>query len=139
MKRLLALGVALVLAAPAAAVAQGGPLPGAIVLSFNKCDLARVGDIIQMTDSAIVPIAQEMVNEGKLFNYGLMTHDWGDEWNVVYYYVVEDHRAFLNFWDDFVSRIVQRHPTLFGEFLARCSEHKDNIYGHSAFTGPPGQ
>ncbi len=137
MKRLIALAASLAIASPVALAAQDGPLPGTIVLSFNKCDLSKVGDIVRMTDSAVVPIAQELVNEGKIFNYGLMTHDWGDEWNVVYYYVVESHEAFLGFWNEFVSRIQQRHPTLFGEFLSRCSEHKDNIYGHAAFTGPP--
>jgi hypothetical protein len=96
-----------------------------------------VGYLSQLTDSAVVPIAQELVNEGKIFNYGMLTHSWGDEWNVVYYYVVENHQAFLSFWGEFVSRIQERHPNLFSEFQARCSEHRDNIHGHSAFTGPP--
>lgn len=137
MKHAVTLVLSFVLAAPAVVVAQDGPLPGTIVLSFNKCDLDQVGYLAQLTDSAVVPIAQELVNEGKIFNYGMMTHNWGDEWNVVYYYVVENQTAFLAFWSDFVARVSERHPTLFNEFQARCSEHRDNIYGHSAFTGPP--
>ena len=137
MKSAVTLVLSFALLAPAAVAAQDGPLPGTVVLSFNKCDLDQVGYLARLTDSAVVPIAQELVNEGMIFNYGLMTHNWGDEWNVVYYYVAESHRAFLDFWSEFVSRIQQRHPDLFGEFQERCSEHKDNIYGHSAFTGPP--
>lgn len=131
---ILALSVAFV--APVALVAQEGPLPGTIVVSYNKCDLGQVSYLTQLTDSAVVPIAQELVNEGKIFNYGLMTHSWGDEWNVVYYYVVENQDAFFSFWSEFVSRIQERHPDLFGEFQSRCSEHKDSIYGHAAFTAP---
>ncbi|NNG15115.1 MAG: hypothetical protein HKM89_01455 [Gemmatimonadales bacterium] len=136
MKRLLTLSLAFALLAPAALAAQDGPLPGTIVLSFNKCDLDQVGYLTQLTDSAVVPIAQELVNEGKIFNYGMMTHSWGDEWNVAYYYVVENQQAFFDFWSEFVSRVSERHPNLFNEFQARCSEHKDSIYGHAAFTAP---
>jgi hypothetical protein len=137
MKRGVTLALSIALLVPAALAAQDGPLLGTVVLSFNKCDLDQVGYISQLTDSAVVPIVQELVNEGKIFNYGLLTHNWGDEWNVVYYYVVENHQSFLNFWSDFVSRVQVRHPGLFSEFQARCSEHRDNIYGHAAFTGPP--
>ena len=38
-----------------------------------------------------VEYPSRLVNEGKIFNYGMLTHSWGDEWNVVYYYVVENH------------------------------------------------
>ncbi len=137
MKRLLALVLAYGFAVPAVVAAQDGP--GTIVISYNKCDLSEVGYITQLTDSAVVPIVQGMVNEGKIFNYGLMTHRWGDEWNVVYYYVVANRDAFFAFWDDFVARVQQAHPTLFSEFQKRCSEHKDSIYGHAAFTSPPAE
>lgn len=63
---------------PSTAQAQG-----VLIVSQNKCPLDKVPQIRQLTDSLWTPIAQELVNEGKLQAAGSAYHSWGDEWNVV--------------------------------------------------------
>jgi hypothetical protein len=60
-----------------------------LVLQQNKCDLGKVGEIRAFVDSAFAPVAQELVNEGKIMGFHSAFHAWGDEWNVVYFYVAE--------------------------------------------------
>lgn len=56
----------------------------ALVVSQNKCKSEHLGDLRAFADSAWIPIAQELVNEGKLIAAGSAFHSWGDEWNVIY-------------------------------------------------------
>jgi hypothetical protein len=122
-----------------AAIAQeeAPPQPTAVVFSYWKCDYGELDAIRQITDSVTVPIAQELVNEGMWVGYGELRHAWADEWNVVYYYLAQDIPTFLSGWQQFASRITERHPDLFNWFTERCPEHKDNIYNWGPRTTPP--
>ena len=123
MRRLLSYALVLSLIAPAAAAAQG-----TLVLSQNKCSSGKEGTIRQMIDSLWMPIAQEIVNEGKLTGVGSAYHAWGDEWNVIIWYIANDTPGFLTGFGELARRIQQRHPTLISQFQAMCTEHKDSIY-----------
>jgi hypothetical protein len=99
-----------------------------LVLSQNKCALDKQDQIRRMADSLWMPIAQELVNEGKLTSVGSAYHAWGDEWNVIVWYVAPTMNAFNTGFGELIARINQRHPTLLPQFTAWCSEHKDSIY-----------
>ena len=119
--------------APTLSLAQESePFP-TIVLSSWKCDWTKLGTIAQSNDSLRTPIAQELVNEGKLINYGMLTHDFADEWNVVTYRTAADKTAFFEAAAELNRRFTERHPDA-PSLTDYCTEHKDNIYVLRTFT-----
>lgn len=132
MRRILLFSAALALAS-SYSVAEAQTL----VVSQNKCDLAKQGELRALVDSAFVPVAQEVVNEGKLEFFTSAYHSWGDEWNVVFYYVAEDIPAFLDAFGEMFSRMQERHPDFIGFFQGACSEHKDSFYSLGRRTSEP--
>lgn len=138
-RRSMTLLTSLLFLLPAAAVAQDdeeAPQPSAdfVVVASFKCDLGSVGQIIEVTNEKLVPIAQESVDAGHWMYYQLLTHTWGDEWNVNFYMRALNRDHFYEGWDQYISGIVERHPDLIPWFQEVCSEHKDNIYGSTAST-----
>lgn len=131
MRRLAMLGLVVSLAAPGAIHAQG-----TLVVSQNKCALDKQGEVHHMIDSLWIPVAQELVNEGKLTAAGSAYHSWGDEWNVVFWYTADDIPTFLKAWGEMVKRTQQRHPTMYAQFAAMCFEHKDSFYSRGRTTAP---
>lgn len=134
MPRLALLCCVLCLLVPSTLNAQG-----VLVVSQNKCALDKQGQLRQTNDSLWIPIAQELVNEGKLTAAGSAYHAWGDEWNVVLWYTAADTEAFFSAFSELVGRFNQRHPGLMGQFQSWCSEHKDSMYsqGRSTTPAPP--
>ena len=110
-----------------------------VQLAFWKCDWAEFGNIAQVTDSIWTPIAQELIDEGKLLYFQLLRHNWSDEWNFVYYYRAKDIPSFLDAWDEIVSRVEDRHPDFYDWFDSRCSDHKDGFYTSVTQTQVPSQ
>lgn len=133
MRRILLAAAFVFLLAPTFQVAQAQVL----VVSQNKCQLEALGDIRAFADSAWVPLAQELVNEGKLIAAGTAFHAWGDEWNVVYWYTAEDIPAFLSAFSELVSRSDERYPEALKLFYGWCFEHKDSFYSTGKATVPP--
>ncbi len=107
-----------------------------LVVSQNKCKWEHEGDLRAFADSAWIPIAQELVNEGKLISAGSAFHSWGDEWNAVYWYTADDISAFLSAWSELVSRAQERYPNGIALFQDWCFEHKDSMYSVGAVTTP---
>jgi hypothetical protein len=105
-------------------------------VSYWKCNFAHMGKLTGAADSLLAPIAQELVDEGSLYAFGTLTHTWGDEWNLVFYWTAEDIPAFLDAWQEMTRRINERHPDAF-PITDYCTDHKDNIYTQVAGTQPP--
>jgi hypothetical protein len=119
----------LVVSTPLAA--QDEPQPGAVSMRYFECGLGDLGDAVQLLNEEWRPVAQELVDEGVLIAYGILTHGWGDEWNLIDYYVATDTQAFHVAWAELVQRAQARDPNgdMFEEFAELCPRHKDNIYG----------
>jgi hypothetical protein len=104
--------------------------PGITVVRYFECNMGGVGEAIGMLNGVGRTIAMELIEEGLLYDYGILTHAWGDEWNLIDYFVVENMPAFNRAWQEFLRRFVQVDPE--GEMQARftelCGRHKDNIY-----------
>lgn len=123
----------LICALPATALGQDNPTVG---VSYWKCDWANLQEIQQTADSIVTPIYQEMVDEGTIMNWGMLTHQWGDSWNIVMYTTAADTPAYLNATQEANQRIQERHPDL-TPLTDYCTEHKDNIYTLSTGTSSP--
>lgn len=99
-----------------------------LIVSFNMVSMADVGKVNQMADSIFVPILKELVDEGMLYSFGSFNHNWGDEWNVNYWYTAKDMASFDKFWDEYVSRVSTSHPGAWATMVKYFQAHKDNIY-----------
>ena len=115
------------------------PSNDTVQLAFWKCDWAEFGNLAEVTDSIWTPIAQELVDEGKLLYFQLLRHNWSDEWNFVYYYRAKDIPSFLDAWGEMGSRVEERHPDFFDSFISHCSDHKDGFYTSVTQTQAPSQ
>ena len=109
-------------------------------LSFWKCNFGFTGDLIDVVEEGGLPVAQEMVDSGDVFAWGLMTHAWGDEWNVMFYAAVNGDKDFL----DVTSTLQGQQFSAYGAennalFVENCTEHRDNIYSMAMFTQPAGE
>lgn len=145
MKRMLAVAVAATLGAVASPAAGQEDADRQFVVARSFQCSPQGGGIAWL--QAWRPIVQEMIAEGSFVDYGIMAHAWGDEWNVVDFFVVEDLSAFHTDFAELVRRAVERDipaPTYEnseGETVERapfgqiCTRHKDNIY---ALVAPPG-
>jgi hypothetical protein len=89
-----------------------------LITSFNMVTMSDVGKVNKLVDSVFTPILKELVDEGMIYSFGQFNHSWGDEWNVNFWYTAKDMTSFDKFWDEYVTRVRERHPTA----------HKDNIY-----------
>ncbi|MDX1700340.1 MAG: hypothetical protein R3250_06960 [Melioribacteraceae bacterium] len=104
------------------------PKPGWLVFRQNIVKLEDWPYINKILDSITVPIMTELIDEGKLIGWGQLNHAWGDEWNLNLYYITESHGAFIEFWNEFVKRISERYPDIWGEWAPKLQAHKDNMY-----------
>ena len=109
---------------------------GILTVSYNKCALDKQEQIRQVMDSLWLPIAQELVNEGKLTGAGSAYHAWGDEWNVVIWYTAPNITTFLAGFNELYRRMNQRHPDAAARFGSWCTEHKDSFYAMGKETTP---
>jgi hypothetical protein len=140
MRRFTLTALVLALLAPVAMQAQEEPMePGTLIVSYWKCEWDAIGTLVQRYDSLSNPINQELVNEGILFAAGMATHDWADEWNVLYWSVAADKTAAFAAFDEFGRRYNERNPEPPSDptFLEICEEHKDAIYTYGPHTDPP--
>lgn len=142
MLRLIFTVLVLALLAPVASQAQEEPMePGTLVVSYWKCEWDGIGTLVQRYDSLSNPINQELVNEGMLYAAGMATHDWADEWNVLYWWITTNKAAFFEARAETNRRFNERNPDPPSDpaFLEICEEHKDGIYNYGPHTVPPGQ
>jgi hypothetical protein len=109
-----------------------------LIVSQNMVSMLDVGKVNRMGDSIFVPILKELVDEGMLYSFGSFNHNWGDEWNVNYYYTAKDMSSFDKFWDEYIKRVSTRHPDAWVAMVKYFQAHKDNIYViRNQYPAPP--
>lgn len=104
---------------------DGNPL---LVTIHNKVKMADMPHVNKMVDSILTPVLKELVDEKMIYSFGHFTHSWGDEWNMNSWYVTQDLSSFDKFWQEYRSRVSEKHPDAWGEIVKYIQEHKDNIY-----------
>ncbi|NND05552.1 MAG: hypothetical protein HKN87_04155 [Saprospiraceae bacterium] len=102
-----------------------------VVFSQNKCDYGKLEGLREKTKSVSAPILNELVQEGKLINWGILEHSWGDEWNWNIYYAAKDIPTFLDAFNTFVSEASKADSQFVSEIWNSCFEHKDAMYTES--------
>lgn len=129
--------LALVIAA-APAQAQNAPpqQPPTIFVISWQCDRTAVDGLVETMKTQQLVIAQELVNEGALWSYSVMVHDWGDEWNLVAVLMADDMAK----GDAASNAIRQGMQERFGPanpIAQHCSDHKDSVYRGAFVTDTP--
>jgi hypothetical protein len=122
--------VLLLVPAPAAE-AQDQPVEletGFFMMNQYMCPLHLARDVNREMRDLFVPIWRELQEEGAIRTAGFLDHAWGDEWNVNFFIVADNHRAFLDAWDEMIRRANQRDPEWFDRIAPLCDRHKDNLY-----------
>ena len=133
----------ILLVAGLALLAAAGPVqaqaaPGILVIRSFKC--SPEGMAVEMLNRT-QPIVEELIAEGRLMDYGLARHSWGDEWNVVDYWVAADLPTFQAAFTEILRRFRERNadrPAPERPLSEVCTEHKDNIYNLVAPPAPRG-
>ena len=131
MKNLIKISITLVLLFTSLNFGQDSkesPKPGILVLSQNMVKMSDVSKINKMVDSVFTPILNGLADEGKIFGWGQLNHNWGDEWNLNFYYIAKDMDSFHKFWGEYVKRVSDKHPDAFSSTVEFFQAHKDNIY-----------
>ena len=99
-----------------------------VVISKNKCHSNRISELREMMEENGAQVLNDLVSEGKLLNWGVLTHAWGDAYNWNVFYVAETHTKFLEAWSEFISRVVENDPEAADRMGEICWEHEDSIY-----------
>ncbi len=137
LRSLVALCIASGLAMGAAPLGAQEAAPTHVVMRYFKCN--PQGQAVALMQEGR-PVIDEMVSEGKFIGYGILTHNWGDEWNVVDFFTVDGLDSFFASFAEMTERLdaassdgqeEEDDGPSFGEI---CTEHKDNIY---SVIGPP--
>lgn len=102
--------------------------PGVVIVSQNKCSFTGLTEVNNWWRSTGGPILDDLVRQGRLMGWGVLSHAWGDEWNQVVYYTARDLNTFTASFTEFFRQASQRDPTIMQKLTSWCSEHKDNIY-----------
>ena len=102
--------------------------PTHVVMRYFKCN--PQGEAVALMQEGR-PVVDEMIAEGKFISHGIMTHNWGDGWNVVGFFAVDGLDSFFGNFGELTPRI---EAATEGDEEDRpqwdeiCTEHKDNIY-----------
>lgn len=128
------------LSLPSTAVAQQAQAPerpGTLVVSLQRCSLDTLDELNEFTKTVFLPILEAQVRAGTLLGWGEFQHDWGDEWNVGWYYLARDKAQFFAAFDEFLAEVLRRDPEALKKFGRWCSDHRDNIYDVTQWVAPP--
>ena len=102
---------------------------GFVMLNQNKVEFSNQGKAFKLVDEYFNPVWNQLVDEKMIISYSVMTHGWGDEWNLNYMIVTENHEAFLKAWSEGFKRIRNTMPQeKWNELMNYTIEHKDNLY-----------
>ncbi|MEZ4699970.1 MAG: hypothetical protein R2834_06540 [Rhodothermales bacterium] len=128
MKRLIACCTLLV-ALSSVSLAQDAAAPqGFLMFHQNKVAGLDVPRLNQLADSIMRPVLDAMVEEQIIMSWGILTHEWGDEWNWNWYLTTADHASFVSAWAEFSKRIMERFPDGVPEMMQYLQAHKDNQF-----------
>ena len=101
-----------------------------VVMRYFQCEMGETGDAIDVLNGQWRSIMNDLEEEGMIQGYGILTHSWGDEWNLVDWFAAESMISFQEAWSEALRRMNEADPEMEGYavFTEACDAHKDNIY-----------
>ena len=114
--------------------AQQQEPPPTLVVSQWQCDTQEIGNIVESMEQVLIPVWEDMRQEGLLQGAGIFVHEWGDEWNVGMYRIAPDKETFFRAYEEEGQRVQDQLGELNiaadtpGPLQEHCTAHRDNIY-----------
>jgi len=144
MKRILLFSVGLaLLLAPQQLAAQEAEEPTSLVyLAFYKVSFADLEEWISGYHTYMVPVLEELRDEGVIQSWTVFQHHTGGEYNWRSAIIVSDWSKFDTFWNEYLARLSERLGDDAGLFGDMIQAHYDEIWdineSHES-DGPPAQ
>ena len=107
---------------------NGENKPGTVMFNQNRVNNLNREEYVSIFREFSFPILKKMVDEGKLNRFGLMIHEWGDDWNVNYYFHNDDLEQFNQTWWEYFSVFSEKHPEQLNRLIELTVDHKDNLF-----------
>ena len=123
MRRIVLLGLALLVGTVTSLEAQD-----TVVIQRFKCDLNEIESLRAQADTIWIPIADELVSEGKFQYVQVLERDMGDEWNVLWYYRAADMETFRAAYEEWLVRVEDRFPGANAMYNRDCPEYTQYSY-----------
>lgn len=98
-----------------------------VMRNLNNVSFANQAEWVRLFREYCYPILKEMVDAGTINAFGLLLHDFGDEWNTNYYILANDLPSFNSAWGEFISTLNERHPNVLPQLVDMTDAHKDNL------------
>ncbi len=130
MRRTTLLGLALLLGTVASLKAQD-----TVVIQQVKCDINEITSLRAQADTIWIPVANELVSEGKFQYVQVLERDMGDEWNVLWYYRAADMETFRAAFEEWFIRVEDRFPGANAMYNRDCRESTQYSYVSVSHTG----
>lgn len=104
--------------------------PGLVTMRFFQCGIGAVNEAIGVLSGQWRRIALQLVGEGLLLDYQILQREWGDEWNLVDYYVATDMDAFTFAFEELQLRyrVADAMGADAQRFATLCPRRKDAVY-----------
>ena len=102
---------------------NGGFMVHQMCVATNE-NVAEINELSAITK----PILDDLKAEGMISAWFELRHGWGDEYNVGTVTVADSHRAWLDFWSEFLARAREAEPGILRRMNDACLMHKDNMY-----------
>ncbi len=98
-----------------------------MVISQNKVN--NTEEYYELAEKYWYPVFDKLVDDGKLDEVGVLSHYWGDEWNVVGYYKAKDFASFEKAFMEGFEKWKETTPEEVREKISKMIvDHKDSIY-----------
>lgn len=116
-----------------------GPRPNIVAFSEWKCPFSNLEEAVDLVNTSTRPIYQELIDEGMIVGWNLLTHFYGDEWNLIFVTLAEDIQSAIEANTEFFRRAEERGLEAEGDrFVELCPHHRDNIYSIAHADGEEG-
>ena len=104
--------------------------PGIVTMRYYQCGESQLGAAAAILGGSWRRIAEELIEEGLLLDYRILMRTWGDEWNLVEYYVAEDPEAFRYAYEEIELRhyVTDTSRSQAQRFDTLCPRRKDSQY-----------
>lgn len=100
-----------------------------MMMNYNKVHYKDQTKAYTLFETYFVPEFDKMVDQGKISNFGLLGHGWGDEWNMNYFITAKTQQELMHtFSEVFKATRQSMGAEKWNEFMALIVEHKDNLY-----------
>ncbi len=135
-KVLLVLGVCMLAALVAPALAADDAPQTYVYATYHKCDLARQDRADELTKTAFAPIYDAAVADKKILSWGWIAHNTGGEWRRVDYYVAPGLDNLLAAGKAIGEKLEKDAALADHEFRTICYAHDDYIWRLVAASAP---